>query len=142
MDYYANQPLTTLQATKTLTASYVDTGTINVKSMQAATLYVTYIPKTGQTDRNLSFKVSMSDNASTPVFFTEQLEQSANGASGEKVTTAFDYIRTLPGAVGGTTYAKRFMVTVADTESLKLSFKEDGSTDFGSVAIQIVRSGL
>jgi len=142
---YTGQKLIDIESSasspKTLTASYVNSGTHSCRGSSQLILYVTYVPKTGESNRNLNFKVDFADDASTAIYYTQQLGETAAGGSGEKVATFFDYIYKLPGATGGTSYTKRFEIPIAEKQ-FRVTFKEDGSNNFGTVYVQAMVSGI
>jgi len=120
---------------ETLTADYADntTGVVNVEGARDIMLYVTYAPKTGETNRVLYMQVETGPTTSDLYLLTLEEDTATSGTTENKT-----YTRSYTGAVGGTSYARSFSLGDIIAVGLRISFKESGTADFGTVKLRIL----
>ena len=114
----------------TLTAAYTgNQESFPTPEFDRMIVYVTYVPT--ESARNLSIQVEGSPEGTTYFPKTALLDAETG------VSTLLDHIGTLEGTTGGTTYKKRWEIPISD-KFLRVSVKEDGSSNFGTVKVQII----
>ena len=120
--------------TPTLTASYAgNTHDFITEGMVQLNLYVTYTPKTGQTDRIIYLQIEVGSERTDLYMNTVQ-------SVGTEYTDLYHNQERFTGAVGGTIYKFPFDVPIS-SNVCRVSVKEDGSADFGTVIVKAVLSG-
>ena len=114
----------------TLTAAYSGNQvSFPTPEFDRAVLYVEYTP--AESARNLSIQVEGA--AIDGDFFPKTALLDAETG----ISTLLDHIGKLEGTTGSTTYKKRWEVPISD-KFLRISAKEDGSSNFGTVKVQII----
>jgi hypothetical protein len=114
----------------TLTAAYSGNQiSFPTPEFDRAILYVEYTP--AQSARQMFIQVEGAPT-STDFFPKTALLDDQTGQS-----TLLDHIGVLDGTTGSTTYKKRWEVPISD-KFLRISAKEDGSSGFGTVKVQII----
>jgi hypothetical protein len=118
----------------TLTASFDDNvEVIHVANKSQVEIYVEYTVNGASSNRTLSLQLEGSPDATT---YYKMISNSISSG------TETWYIRTgqFVGATGGVVYRFRISEPIAD-QSLRISVKESGSGDFGTVKVRIIKSG-
>jgi len=112
----------------TLTDTYAGNSvTLATAVFSVLIIYAFYTP--GDDDRNMSIQVEGSadgTNFAQKVIFKDEV-------SGE--STMLGHVAKVNGVTNGEQYARRYVIKVADN-FIKVSIKEDGSSNFGTAFIQ------
>jgi hypothetical protein len=129
----------TSSSPSTLTADFTDneSAVYPISGMHSIVVYIQYIPKTGQSNRYLYMKVELGPLSTDLYQVTKRTDVSGKDAEVER----FIYTTRFKGAIGGTTYKPRFAIGDIADKFVKLSFKEDGSDNFGTVFASFLYSG-
>jgi len=130
-----------LTSPETLTASFGDNTTVVEKigrEMEQLMLLVTYTPKVGQSDRYINIRIEFGD-VSDDLYQIIKIED-ITGVYSELLYRPYDIrFPSSTGTVGGTAYKGRISVPVADIWG-RISVKESGSDNFGTIIIKTVRT--
>jgi len=119
---------------ETLTASYAgNTHDFVIEGMVQLNLEMTYTPKTGETDRNLYIQIETGSERTDLYMYTVQ-------SVGTAYTDLYQNENRFKGAVGGTVYKFPLDLPISN-KVCRVSVKEDGSADFGTIIVKAVLSG-
>lgn len=120
----------TLKATTTLTASLNDTlRAFQNFGQQALDLEIYYIPKNGESNRTCTIFLEYGTDGSNYVPLTKPIADITDGHD-----VLIQNPITILGVTGGTTYGAK--VRLAELlPNMRVSAKEDGSSNFGTVKI-------
>ena len=135
-NYYAVQHGVTLLDAVTLTASLSgNVATVQqTAGIDQATLYCSYTPKAGQSNRTVSVRVEYSPDNST--WYLDSNASVASSTTAITQNTAFTFL----GATGGTAY--NFVIDVPMSHKFtRISACEDGSGNFGTLSLTMGFSG-
>lgn len=114
----------------TLTAAYSgNQESFPTPEFDQAIVYVEYTP--AQNARNCFLQVE-GGPSSTDFFPKTALLDAETGTS-----TLLDHIGKIEGATASTTYKKRWEIPIAD-KFVRISAKEDGLSNFGTIKVQIL----
>jgi hypothetical protein len=120
----------TASAAATLSDSYGDNQvSFPTPEFDRAVVYVDYTP--AENARQLFIQVEGGPTNSNFYPKTALLDDQ----SGQ--STLLDHIGVLDGTTASTTYKKRWEIPISD-KFIRLSVKEDGSSNFGTVKVQII----
>lgn len=118
----------------TLTASYDDNVQIfHTADVSQLTLYIAYTVNVLSSNRILYVQLEGGPDQSD--FYKLVTSSLSSGTETLNIKTA-----QFTGATGGTTYKFRVSEPIADQE-MRLSVKESGSDNFGTVTIRLMKSG-
>lgn len=121
-------------AAATLTAAYTgNTKTLDSKYLNTLHLDIEYTPKAGQTNRFIEIEVRGSNNEGTTFFgIGNKSDTTTKSLLYEDIPIKF------PGdgvSTGGTAMTAQIDIPISH-DKIKISVKEDGSANFGTVYIQ------
>jgi len=120
-------------STSTLTAAYADNqGSFTIAGMSQVVAYVQYTP--AQDGRMITVQAEFGPERSD-VYKTVSVDSSTTG------DTAYVNPLSFVGDTASVTYKIRYSIPIADKE-VRISAKENGTTNFGTVKIRITASGL
>ncbi len=121
----------------TLTAAFSGNTTSVFKvgrEMEQIVLYVTYTPKSAQSNRYLLIRAEFGPT-NDDLYQITKLEDTSTDS--ETLNRAYDIrFPSSTGSVGGTEYKGRIAVPVADTFG-RFSLKESGSSNFGIASLKM-----
>jgi len=121
------------EAAHSLTASYADNqGSFTIRGMSQVMFYIQYTP--AQDGRIITLQVEAGPSRSD-FYKTISIESSTTGDTAHLNPIVFT------GATAAVTYKWRYSIPVADKE-IRISAKEDGVANFGTVKIIVTVSGL
>ena len=116
----------------TLTASFDDNvNVVHMGNKSQMQLYIDYTP--AQDGRKISVQIEGSPNGSR--YYKKVTSDISSGTETWSIK-----VGTFTGTTGGVTYPIEVSEPVAD-KSIRISVKEDGSANFGTVSIQFLKSG-
>lgn len=119
-------------ASTTLTANYVATSDYRVDGGYQLVIGANYTPKAAQTNRIAYIKVEFSGDDTT---YYQETSYTVSGAS----VTHSQGEHLFTGATGGTSYKYVISVPIA-ANYVRISFKEDGASNFGTLALDLLVS--
>jgi len=124
---------------ETLTASFADnqSSTWPVGGMHSIVVYVQYTPKAGQSNRLLYIRYELGATSDRLYRVTQRM----NVLSDNDLIERIPYDEQFLGATGGTTYSERFSLDDVSDKHFRVSFKESGSSNFGTIYSEILYSG-
>lgn len=129
-----NYVIGTEDSAVTLTTSYGDnTHDFIIEGMVQLNLYVTYTPKTGETDRIIYIQLEVGNTRNDLYMYTVQ-------SVGTAYTDLYQNQLRFTGAVGGTVYKIPIDIPISG-KACRISVKEDGSADFGTATVKAFLSG-
>ena len=124
-------------ATMTAAFSGNTSGVFTVgREMEMLTLYVSYTPKSGQSDRYIVIRLEFGDRNDD----LYQIVKNEDYSSDSSILISRPFDRLFPkdtGTVGGTEYKGRIAQPVADKYG-RVSVKESGTSNFGTATIKAV----
>lgn len=122
-------------SSNTLTASYGDnTADLDVGGSAEIVLYITYTP--AENDRVLTWKLQGSNDASD-YYQLPILTEKSDGTRESKLLE--DYFGE--SVVASTAY--KFLIPYSvNSQGFRISFKEDGSSDFGTLTVRFKVGGI
>ncbi len=123
----------------TLTAAYAGNASavFPIGGMHSVVVYVQYTPKAGQSNRILYMQVELGPEADDLYLMTKRTDVSSSDA----LLQRYQYVEEFVGATGGVTYKERFAIGDIADKFFKVSFKEDGIADFGTLYAKMTYSG-
>lgn len=149
---FSKDLLGTASTASTLTAAYAgNRAAIPIEGYNQAVLYVKYTPAAGQSDRDVSLSVEFSPDGGTTYF---PLSKGSDNAvsSFDIITDVNTQTFRIPGATGSvaeTAYYRRIPIAlgeasgeIADPYLMRVSAKEDGSANFGTIYVRVALTNL
>ncbi len=132
------QKLGSLESPSTLSASYNDnTTTFETGGMEQVELSITYTVNAGSGgNRKLTMQIESGYTADDLY-----VKQFSDLDTVSEQITKYNAIEVWEGMVVGTTYKLSTLVP-ASNKFMRLSFKEDGSANFGTVTLFVTASGM